>query len=99
MASRLQLSEELHQLTENVYFQEPNNTTMKFPCIVYERARTETKHADNIAYNLTKQYAVTVIDSDPDSLIVEAMLRFPMSRHTTHFVVEGRHHDVFDLFF
>ena len=54
----------------NVYFQPPSNTQMRYPAIRYERSEMAIKHADNGNYYRCFRYTVTVIDSDPDSEIV-----------------------------
>ena len=64
MGSRLKLHEMLKDLlgSNNVYFQPPPSLMMKYPCIVYERVRINTKFADNIPYQLNKPYQLTYID-------------------------------------
>ncbi len=47
MAPRLQLQSLLSEITENVYFQPPNNVQMQYPCIVYMRDGSYVKFADN----------------------------------------------------
>ena len=69
MGQRLNLSNKLRNLlgSSNVYFQPPENLKMKFPCIVYERAKLEPDFADNVPYKIDKVYYVTCIYDDPDS--------------------------------
>ena len=97
---------QLHQLLVKtagkdvkVYFQPPNNVTMTYPCLVYERSTAETRFADNNPYRYTKRYTVTVIDRDPDSEIPNRVAMLPMCAHTTFFVVDNLNHDVFDIYF
>ncbi len=72
---------------------------MEYPAIVYKRDRGATTHAANIVYNYVQRYAVTVIDSDPDSPIVKALTVFPKCVFVTHFARAGLNHDVFALYF
>lgn len=99
MGQRAELSKLLKALAPNVYFQPPSNVQMQYPCIVYERARSDTRFAGNSTYLFTKQYTVTVIDRDPDSPIVDAVAILPMCSHSTFFVADNLNHDVFDIFF
>ncbi|ADD80918.1 structural protein [Rhodococcus phage ReqiPepy6] len=96
---RMQLQELLKQIAANVYFQPPNNTQMKYPCIIYNREATDTEFADNSPYRHTKRYSVTVIDKNPDSPIPDKVAQLPMCAHNRFFVNDGLNHDVFSLYF
>ena len=101
MGSRLKLQEELEKLlgTRNVYFQPPPSLKMKYPCIVYERARINTEYADNLPYKLDKVYYVTYIDSNPDSDTPIKLANFPMSAFQRHYVSENLYHDQYRIVF
>lgn len=43
---------------ERVYFQEPPNTGMKYPCIVYKFIRPNVQHADNKPYLVTGHWEI-----------------------------------------
>lgn len=96
---RLQLQMLLKGITTNVYFQPPNNTVLKYPCIVYNRESTESAYADNSPYRQTKRYSVTVIDSNPDSLLPDKVAQLPLCSHNRFFVADNLNHDVFQLYF
>lgn len=85
--------------TRHVYFQPPENLTMEYPCIVYERHDIDNVHANNEVYLQGCRYRIIVIDKNPDSLIVERMSQFPTARHEKHYVVNGLHHDTFIVIF
>jgi hypothetical protein len=72
---------------------------MSYPCIVYERAKADTTFAGNATYLFNKRYTVTVIDTNPDSGIVDAVAKLPMCTHSTFFVADNLNHDVFDIYF
>ena len=101
MGSRLKLQEELETLlgTRNVYFQPPPSLKMKFPCIVYERARINTRFADNDPYKLDNVYYVTYIDTDPDADIPTKLAHFHMSVFQRHYVSDNKYHDQFRITF
>lgn len=100
MGLRLDLQTLLKTMgTENVYFQPPSNIVMVYPCIVYSRVSRDTKFADNEPYASEKQYALTVIDRDPDSLIPDKVAKLPKCRFSRHFTADSLHHDVYNIFF
>lgn len=97
--SRLDLHTELLVVTANVYFQPPNNVTMQYPCIVYQRDFSQVDFADDIPYKGSKRYQLTVIDRNPDSSIpdlIEAMRYCAFSRFL---VAEDLNHFIFRLYF
>lgn len=89
----------LEGTTGKVYFQPPNGTKMKYPAIVYKRDYRVTEFANNQAYLSTKRYQVTIIDSDPDSGIVEKVAALPMCTFSRFFAVDNLNHDIYDLYF
>jgi hypothetical protein len=99
MAPRLQLHDILKEFTDNVYFQPPENITLEYPCIIYQRDYAETKFADDIPYNHTLRYVVTVIDRDPDSDIPGKVASMPMCLYNRFFTADNLNHDVYRLFF
>lgn len=82
----------------NVYFQPPSNTQMRYPAIQYERSGMAVKHADNGNYNRRIRYTVTVIDSDPDSEIVNRVSMLPYCYFDRHYVQDNLNHDVFEIY-
>ena len=82
----------------NVYFQPPSNTQMRYPAIRYERSEKAIKHADNGNYNRRIRYTVTVIDSDPDSEIVNRVSMLPYCYFDRHYVQDNLNHDVFEIY-
>ena len=99
MAPRLQLHELLESFAENVYFQPPTNIVLKYPCIIYKRDYAETEFADNMPYNHTLRYMVTVIDRDPDSDIPGKIAQMPQSLYNRYFTVDNLNHDVYRVYF
>lgn len=98
-ARREELDSILKSITNNVYFQPPNNLTLQYPCIVYNRDRASSEFADNTTYRYTKQYEVTVIDRDPNSEIPDKVAYLETASHSRFFVVDNLNHDVFNLYF
>ena len=99
MAARAELSELLHGLAENVYFQPPATVQMKYPCIVYHRKPPSIEHADNRPYRKDSLWQITVIDRSPDSPIAEAIEGLPGIRPDANFTQDNLHHYVYTLNF
>lgn len=100
MGSRSELHAILKTLgTSNVYYQPPESIKMNYPAIVYNRASIINTFADNSVYKRCKAYTVTVIDSNPDSLIVDSVSMLPMCSFDRHFTSDNLNHDVFTIYF
>ena len=101
MGTRLELHSVLEILlgSDHVYFQPPSSISMKFPAIVYARKSINNLYADNNVYGQSRYYEITVIDSDPDSEIVDKISRFPGCKFDRHFKSDNLNHDVFTLYF
>ena len=85
--------------SEFVYFQPPESIKMKYPCIVYSLNKIDIKYADNKSYMYEKRYTVTIIDKNPDSVIPDKMLIFPMCKQENFFTSDNLNHWVFDLYY
>lgn len=96
---RLELQRLFKTMTEHVYFQPPNGLLLKYPCIVYRRDYASKQYADNVTWRRHKRYQVTVMDTDPDSLIPEKVAELPMCEQVRWFAVDDLNHDVFNLYF
>jgi len=99
MDRRLELDDKFRELTPNVYFQLPASIKMKYPAIRYELSRIDLTSADNIPYFLDRGYQVTVIDADPDSVIVEALSKWPKCRFNRVYTADNLNHFVFVLYY
>lgn len=84
--------------SDNVYFQPPDDATMIYPCIVYERDNDSVQHADNLPYRSALRYQVTYMDYNPDSDVVDKLRDLPLCSFNRHFATSGLNHDVFVLY-
>lgn len=82
-----------------VYFQPPSSVKMQYPAIVYELNDIENTYADDGVYLSSKNYSVTVIDSDPDSSLIGKVASLPTSRFNRHYTKDNLNHDVFTIFY
>lgn len=101
MATRLELQDKLEEFlgSSNVYYQPPESIKMNYPAIVYSKNRINTQHADDVVYQKTTQYAITVIDKRPDNAVIEKLLSLPYCSYDTHYVSDNLNHDKLTLFF
>lgn len=101
MTPRQILQDLLKQIlgSSNVYFQPPESIKMNYPCIVYRRDFIHTQYGDNSPYKNKKRYQLTIIDRDPDSVIVDRVAHLPMCSYDRSFSTDNLNHDVFNLFF
>lgn len=97
MKTRLELHEMLCNVlgSRNVYFQPPESVKMKYPAIVYSRSDMPSTFADDLAYLTSGEYLVTLIDKDPDSMILEKLLNLPQCRYDRHYAADNLNHDIF----
>lgn len=97
--------EELHEIlcealgSRNVYFQPPESVKMKYPAIVYSRDDIDNSFANNSVYMQSLAYSVTVIDSDPDSEIVDKVSKLPRCQYDRHYKSDNLNHDVFTIYY
>jgi hypothetical protein len=99
MAPRVDLQTLLETITPHVYFQPPTNVRLQYPCIIYARDQESADYAGNNLYKHRKRYLVTVIDTDPDSIIPDAVRNLPFCAFDRHYVGDNLNHDVFNLYF
>lgn len=101
MALRTQLQIDLEEIlgSGNVYFQPPASHILKYPCIIYSRTDIRSSSADNHPYKKQKQYTVTVIDPDPDSLIPDKIADLPQCSFDRAFKADQLNHDIFTLLY
>lgn len=81
------------------YFDPPASFKMKYPAIRYKRKSIDKIYANNMAYRTLTPYEVVVIDEDPDSEIVKAILQLPYCDHVQHYKADNLNHDVFTLYY
>jgi hypothetical protein len=101
MASRQAFNDLLNTLQEgtSVYFQPPNGTKINYPAIVYNDDFEAVEYADNLPYLRTSRYMVTIMDSDPDSVLKKLVGDLPMSKFVRHYTVANLNHTVFNVYF
>ena len=101
MGSRIELQSLLEELlgSRNVYFQPPASLVMKFPAIVYGLSKIRLTHADGKNYLKGRSYDITLIDSDPDSQIIDRILELTYTSFDRHFKSDNLNHYTFTIYF
>lgn len=83
----------------HVYYQPPPNVQIAYPCIVYSLSNIDTKFADNVPYMRQKQYDLTVIDKDPDSMIVDKVSNLPRCSFDRMYIADNLYHWTFSIYY
>lgn len=101
MASRLELHEKLVEVlgSRNVYYQSPESMKMQYPAIRYSKSRINNKFANDKTYQKLTRYEVTVIDYEPDSPVVDALLELPYCTFDRAYNSNNLHHEVLTIYY
>lgn len=82
-----------------VYFQQPNNKQMQYPCILYNIDDVSTQYADNKPHRSDTRYMVTIVDRDPDSEIPQRIALLPLCSFSRFYTADNLNHFVYNLYF
>ena len=102
MGSRLELQTLLEEIlgSRNVYFQPPSTVQLSYPCIIYQRGVIHrTTFSNDKPYQHRVRYSVTVIDQDPDSVILDKIASLPMCVFERHYTADNLNHDLYNLYY
>lgn len=101
MGRRHKLHEELESLgAKKTLFQPPPSVQLEYPAIIYTIKSTYTTNADNRVYTGHRFYQIELIDPDPDTPLIDALLnKFKMIKHVNNFKTSNLNHNVFDLYY
>lgn len=97
---RYKLHQELVDIlgSNKVYFQPPTNFKIGHPCIVYALSKIRGVHASNDLYNSMKQYQVTLIHTDPDTVLIDDILKMPFTIFETSYTSDNLNHYVYTIY-
>lgn len=101
MADRLELHKKLVSIlgSNNVYYQPPENIKIQYPCIVYELSDYDFRFADNRKYQGHKQYTITLMTKEPDSIFMDEILNLSYSSFDRYFVSDNLHHYIITIYY
>lgn len=94
LSKRLDLHEMLCEIlgSSKCYFQPPESVKLEYPCIIYKYDNNTRIHADDVPYNITHQYIVTLVTRDPDDPRVNTMTELPRMRFDRYYTADNLHH-------
>lgn len=72
---------------------------MNYPAVVYALDDIKKWHANGRVYLSDKKYMITVIETDPDSLIVDKMIELSKCRFDRMYIANNLYHYVFELYY
>lgn len=102
MERRLELQNELEVLlgSTEVHYQPGPSVELSYPCIIYSRSNSNTEWANGYIYRKKSRYQVTLIDTDPDTLIPDKLLdHFQYIRMERVYSADYLNHYIFDLYY
>lgn len=95
---RSELSSVLHDICENVYFQPPTGTKIKYPCIVYSLNRSSVTYSDDSIYNYHDEYSLQYITRDPDDSTRVRLMSLPYCSIDRFYVADNLYHYTFRIY-
>lgn len=95
---RSELSEKLHALCNNVYFQPPTGKMLTYPCIVYSLDTFDVIRADNGPYRTYDKYSITYMTRDPDDEVIRGIALLPLCIMTRSSNNDNLHHYYYRLY-
>lgn len=85
---------------DNVYFQPPEDLKMSYPCIRYKLSDIKQTKSNNSLYTHTQGYDVVYITREPDSRLVDDILKeFEMISFQNVMVVNNLYHYRYRLYY
>lgn len=100
MASRLELQSELENFSPNVYFQQPSNINILYPCIIYGKNDKDQKFGNDGVYLSKQGYQITVIEYDPDSSVANNIeSHFTSCVISQYYTVDNLNHTTLNLYY
>lgn len=85
--------------SDKVYYQPPETFKLSYPCIIYERSDIDSKFANDLSYIHKTCYSLTLIDKDPDSPILDKLLKLPKCSFDRHYEAANLNHDTFNIYY
>lgn len=82
----------------HTYFNPLSNTRMKYPAIKYSLAGVHPKFANDGTYQVKPSWAITLIDTNPDSIYVKKLLQIPYCSFGRFYVADNLNHWTFTIY-
>lgn len=101
MSSRLNLQTLLEDILEsrNVYFQPPESLKINYPAIIYSLNSFLDIQANNKLYLSKTSYSITLINKNPDNVLVDKIKQLPYCSFNRHYISDNLNHYVFTIYY
>ena len=96
---RIELSNKLHSICNNVYYQPPADKKLLYPCIIYNLEAIGVIFADNGIYRIMNQYSILYITRDPDDTNINNILKFRYCNFGRSYSSDNLHHYSYTIYF
>ena len=83
--------------SENIYFQPPTNTQLRYPCFLYTLNDLPNKKANNNKYIRNLSFIVTYISKTPDLERIQQIHQSEGFEYQRSYTTEGLNHTVFKI--
>lgn len=95
---RQELHDNLLKICENVYYQPPSLSLIKYPHIKYSKDDIDDRNALNSRYLRIESWNLLVVSHDIEDAIVDRILEeFPMSRFVDQNLIDGLYQTIIIL--
>lgn len=81
-----------------IHYCPPATLKLTYPCIIYKLIDMPTANANNFPYKIEHCYELTVVDSDANSPLREAIVKMFTCRLVRIFESDNLHHYVFHIY-
>lgn len=90
----------LHSLLQsfgcpNIYYQAPSS--LKYPCIKYEKDKIINTHADSMIYKQDDRYSITIMSKNVDDILINKVSTIPGISYDRSYTSDNIYHTVFEL--
>jgi hypothetical protein len=85
--------------SRNVYFQPPESIKLKYPAIVYSKKNFMNNYAENRIYKESVVYDIVVIDTDPESEVVDKLLKLPLCNFDRCYTADNLYHNALTIYY
>lgn len=102
MNNRIELHEKLKEIigNDNIYYQPPNSTMLKYPCVIYKLNNVKAEYANNRIYKHLNNYDITFIYKRPTDDIIDKMYeQFNMCVISRIYASDNLNHYAFSLYY
>ena len=100
MSNRLELDKVLKEIGgKNVYYQPPENTSIKYPAVIYSRDNINNTHADDSVYKQDDKYSIMVISKQVDDPIIDKISKLSGCQYDRNFIKDNLYHTSFSIYY